>query len=54
MPTLNWLTRDTGIRAATRVPYRLLEEASGMRRNDVYEFNGHHPLTTNLGEKKST
>ena len=27
MPTLNWLTRDEDIRAAPRVPYRLLEEA---------------------------
>ena len=27
MPTLNWLTRDEDIRAASRVPYRLLEEA---------------------------
>ena len=27
MPTLNWLTRDTDIHAAARVPYRLLEEA---------------------------
>ena len=27
MPTLYWLTRDTDIYAATRVPYRLLEEA---------------------------
>ena len=26
MPTLNWLTRDEDIRAASRVPYRLLEE----------------------------
>ena len=28
MPTLNWLTRDEDIGAASRVPYRLLEEAS--------------------------
>ena len=27
MPTLNWLTRDDDLRAASRVPYRLLEEA---------------------------
>ena len=27
MPTLNWLTRDADIHAATHVPYRLLEEA---------------------------
>ncbi|MCI5045948.1 MAG: site-specific DNA-methyltransferase [Aquisalinus sp.] len=26
MPTLNWLTREEDIRAAARVPYRLLEE----------------------------
>lgn len=26
MPILNWLTRDDDIRAAQRVPYRLLEE----------------------------
>ena len=26
MPTLNWLTRDDDLRAASRVPYRLLEE----------------------------
>ena len=26
MPILNWLTRDEDIRAASRVPYRLLEE----------------------------
>ena len=26
MPILHWLTRDEDIRAATRVPYRLLEE----------------------------
>ena len=30
MPTLNWLTRDTDIQAAARVPYRLLEEASAL------------------------
>ena len=27
MPTLNWLTRDDDLRATSRVPYRLLEEA---------------------------
>jgi adenine-specific DNA-methyltransferase len=27
MPILNWLTRDEDVRAAARVPYRLLEEA---------------------------
>jgi adenine-specific DNA-methyltransferase len=26
MPTLRWLTRDQDIRAAEKVPYRLLEE----------------------------
>ena len=26
MPVLHWLTRDDDLRAATRVPYRLLEE----------------------------
>ena len=26
MPTLNWLTREEDVRAAQRVPYRLLEE----------------------------
>ncbi len=30
MPTLHWLTRDADIHAASRVPYRLLEEASGL------------------------
>ena len=28
MPTLNWLTREEDIRAATQVAYRLLEEVS--------------------------
>ena len=27
MPTLHWLTRDEDLRTASRVPYRLLEEA---------------------------
>ena len=27
MPILHWLTRDEDVRAATRVPYRLLEQA---------------------------
>lgn len=27
MPTLNWMTRDEDVRAASRAPYRLLEEA---------------------------
>ena len=26
MPTLRWLTRDQDVRAAEKVPYRLLEE----------------------------
>ena len=30
MPTLHWLTRDEDLRAASRVPYRLLEEASDL------------------------
>ena len=30
MPTLHWLTRDTDIHTAARVPYRLLEEASDL------------------------
>ena len=34
MPTLNWLTRDADIHAATRVPYRLLEEAPGLSTGD--------------------
>ena len=34
MPILNWLTREEDIRAATRVSYRLLEEASGLSAGD--------------------
>src|SRR6266567_5862605 len=34
MPILNWLTRDDDIRAARRVPYRLLEEASDLSAGD--------------------
>lgn len=30
MPTLQWLTRDSDIHAAARVPYRLLEEDPGL------------------------
>ena len=30
MPTLHWLTRDKDIRAAASVPYRLLQETSGL------------------------
>ena len=35
MPILHWLTRDEDIRAATRVPYRLLEEASDLSSGDT-------------------
>ncbi len=35
MPILHWLTRDENIRAATRVPYRLLEEASDLSSGDT-------------------
>ena len=34
MPILNWLTRDEDIRAAQRVPYRLLEEVPGLSAGD--------------------
>ena len=34
MPTLHWLTRDEDLRAATRVPYRLLEEAPDLSAGD--------------------
>ena len=34
MPTLNWLTRDQDIQAASRAPYRLLEEASDLSAGD--------------------
>lgn len=34
MPILNWLTRDEDIRAASCVPYRLLEEAPDMSTGD--------------------
>ena len=30
MPTLHWLTRDKDIRSAASVPYRLLQETSGL------------------------
>lgn len=30
MPTLRWLTRDDDVRAAEKVPYRLLEEVEGL------------------------
>ena len=35
MPILHWLTRDEDIRAATRVPYRLLEEVSDLSAGDT-------------------
>ena len=35
MPILHWLTRDEDIRAATRVPYRLLEEAAELSTGDT-------------------
>lgn len=34
MPTLRWLTRDDDIRAAARVPYRLLEEVPDLGHGD--------------------
>jgi adenine-specific DNA-methyltransferase len=34
MPILNWLTRDDDVRAATKVPYRLLEEAPELGHGD--------------------
>lgn len=40
MPILNWLTRDDDIRAARRVPYRLLEEVS--------DFSAGDPATGNM------
>ena len=39
MPILHWLTRDEDIRAATRVPYRLLEEASDLSAGDTVDGN---------------
>ena len=39
MPILHWLTRDEDIRAATRVPYRLLEEASDLSVGDTDDGN---------------
>ena len=32
MPTLHWLTRDEDLRAAARVPYRLLKDAPDLSR----------------------
>ena len=39
MPILHWLTRDEDIRAAARVPYRLLEEASDLSAGDTDDGN---------------
>lgn len=39
MPILNWLTRDEDIRAASRVPYRLLEEAPDLSAGDLDSEN---------------
>ncbi len=39
MPILNWLTRDNNIRAASRVPYRLLEEAPALSAGDPASGN---------------
>ena len=39
MPTLNWLTRDEDIRAATRVPYRLLEAPRGLSAGELDSGN---------------
>ncbi len=39
MPTLRWLTRDDDVRAADRVPYRLLEEVPGLGHGDVQAGN---------------
>lgn len=35
MPTLQWLTRDEDIRTASRVPYRLLEEARDLSSGEL-------------------
>lgn len=35
MPTLRWLTRDEDVRAAERVPYRLLEEVTELGHGDL-------------------
>ena len=39
MPILSWLTRDDDIRAAGRVPYRLLEEAPTLSAGDAAAAN---------------
>lgn len=35
MPTLHWLTRDEDVGAASRAPYRLLEEAPELSVGDA-------------------
>ena len=35
MPTLQWLTRDADVRAAEKVPYRLLEEVPALSYGDA-------------------
>ena len=39
MPTLHWLTRDEDIGAASRAPYRLLEEAPELSAGDAAADN---------------
>lgn len=39
MPTLHWLTKDVDIRAASRAPYRLLEETSDLSAGDLESGN---------------
>ncbi|WP_029013287.1 site-specific DNA-methyltransferase [Niveispirillum irakense] len=39
MPILNWLNRDQDIKAATRVPYRLLEEVPDLSAGDAQTGN---------------
>jgi len=39
MPTLHWLTRDEDVGAASRVPYRLLEEAPGLSAGEAEAGN---------------
>ncbi len=39
MPILNWLTRDEDVRAASRVPYRLLEEVPDLSVGDAASGN---------------
>ncbi len=39
MPILNWLTRDEDVKAAAKVPYRLLEEVPDLSFGDKYNGN---------------